>query len=211
MKKSFVKVFLVAFILFLSMGKVYANVDIELKDDKESQEVSVIVNSNDSVLLGVNIPIIFSDNNTQIEKVINENYCSLLFSGDIINNKIDIECFNDEETLMNGVLATIKYSTDSTNYFFYTDKENLDLGNAQVGELNDINKPVIKEEIETTTDETEVENNTTNSLGKDKNILITLGITFLGVCVVVLIVFFAQKPTAQNTNTEEQKEEIKQE
>ncbi len=218
MKRPIIKTFLIAFILFFSVGKIYANVDIELKDNKETKEISVMINSNTSSLYGVNIPIIFSDNDTQIEEVINGNYCSLLFSGDVINNKIDIECFNDKETSMNGLLATIKYSTDSTNYFFYTDKENLDLGNAQVGELNDINKPDIKEEIETqtTTDKIEADNETTKSLGKDKSIPIILGIIFLGVCVAALIVFSAQKPTAQNTTptnakTEEQNEKIKQE
>lgn len=47
---------------------------------------------------------------------------------------------------MDKAIANIKYSTKSSNYSFYIEESTLDLGETEIGEMNNVNKePIYKE------------------------------------------------------------------
>ena len=143
---------------FVVTGKAYAAVNVELEDDKENKSISVIVNSNGSYVGGLDMNIIYSDDVTIKEITPTEGLCK--FGGNTTFNeeRINIECFNDVDTEMSGVLATITYESESEDYFFYVDENTLDFGSLIIGDILNVNKP---ENIETdevdTTDEIETE------------------------------------------------------
>ncbi len=165
-------------ILFFSQ-KAYANVDIELRDNKELQEVSVIVNSNDAELVGVDLPIVFSKN-VRILEITKTDYCSFMFNNYTKGEKIFVECFNDPQVVMNGEVVKIKYDTSANDYYFYVDSGSVDTGGETLGEIVDINKPMKVPNV------SKVEN------GKDSNnlfliisiIVAALSLAFLAVIVV---------------------------
>lgn len=141
MSKTLLKAFFLSFTILLFTQKAYANVDISLEDNKELQEISVIVNSNGAKLPGVDLSIVFSEN-TKIKEITKTDFCNLLFEGSSKENKINIECFNNEEIEMNGEMAKIKYEKSGDKYSFYIDSEHTDVGTEKIGEIKDINKPV---------------------------------------------------------------------
>lgn len=139
-------------IAILSCSKIYAAIDIVLEDNPEEDIVEVVINSNDSTTPGIDLNIIYSKN-LVINDISNSgNFCSFGFETLATNGIITIECLNSEDIAMNNTLATIDYSIDTDNYYFYTDSETLDIADNEIGKLEDINKP----------EETQAENTSIN-------------------------------------------------
>lgn len=141
MKKIFINVFLGLGLFFLCYSSAFANVDISLEDDTANKEMSIIVNSNDEYIDGIDLSIIFSDNITINDEDLPESVDACTMSGAISSsdNKLYLECFNDSGTKMSGVVATIPYSTEEPDYYFYVDTSTLDLGNEEKGTITNIN------------------------------------------------------------------------
>ena len=141
MKKIFTNIFLGLGFFFLCYSSVFANVDISLEDDTENKEMSIIVDSNDEYIDGIDLSIIFSDNITINDEDLPETVDACTMSGAISSsdNKLYLECFNDSGTKMSGVVATIPYSTEEPDYYFYVDTSTLDLGNEEKGTITNIN------------------------------------------------------------------------
>lgn len=188
MLKKTMKILVVLVSILLFTQKAYANVDIELRDNKELQEVSVIVNSNDKELIGIDLPIIFSKD-VDIEEVTKTNFCSFMFNGEAEGNKIDIECFNDPEIIMNGELAKIKYNTNSKDYFFYIDSEKVDTGGEELGTINNVNKPshIVNPNINTEKVDTGKSNIKLSLIASIVFLVLSLG------CLILLIVTLVTK------------------
>ncbi len=146
---------------FFFLGKAYAAVDFRLEDNKEEGKISVIVDSNGSYVGGIDMTIVYSNDIEIGEVEKSTEFCSFGNNINVYSGKITVECFNDLDTEMSGVLATIPYTTDSQEYFFYIDDEHLDVGNLSVGSIEDINRPEkdteetdgTGEEVEDRTDE----------------------------------------------------------
>lgn len=112
---------------------------IKLEDQEELNTISVIVDSEDEIIPGVDLDIIVSDY-TDVHGIYhNEDYCKMAFSGESSENLVSIECLNDLETIVDGVIATFKYIPYSGDYFFYINQENLDIGNFPLTAVNNIN------------------------------------------------------------------------
>lgn len=152
MFKKYLFTFLVVLGLgFLFSNKAYAAVDIVLEDDVENGILSVIVNSNESYVAGVDMSIVFSEDVTVIKSTITEDLCAFGGNSTFQGNRISVECFNDLDTEMEGVLTTVVYQAETEDYFFYVDQERLDIGSLILGDITDINKPeevVVEESTE---------------------------------------------------------------
>jgi hypothetical protein len=124
-------------------------VSIKLEDQEELNTISVIVDSEGEIIPGVDLDIIVSDY-TDVHGIYqNNDLCKMAFSGDFNDNVISIECLNDLETSMNGVISTFKYVPYSGDYSFYINQENLDIGDfplTVVSNINYSNEIVIIEE-----------------------------------------------------------------
>lgn len=147
MNKVFLTLYSLSFFLLFFPKTAFALTDISLQDDKEKQTVSIFIDSNEENIPGVDISIMFSED-IVIEEVSKGEYCTLLFDYYTSSNKISIECFNASEIPMDKAIANIKYSTQSSNYSFYIEESTLDLGVAEIGKINNINKDRISEESE---------------------------------------------------------------
>ncbi|KUK76852.1 MAG: hypothetical protein XD93_0688 [candidate division WS6 bacterium 34_10] len=133
---------LVGLFMFVALSKstAYASADIILDYDKAGA-ISVIINSGEESIPGVDMRILYSSDLT-IESIESaENYCDLGFNNEIEENSITLECFNDVDTKMNGAFATITYSAQSDNYYLYIDQNSLDIGDVTIGMVSDMNKP----------------------------------------------------------------------
>ncbi len=168
------------FSLFLFTQYTYASTDIILKDNKENNELSILVNSNDEVIPGIDMTILFSEDIT-VDDVIKGDYCSMLFDKTVSQNKIGIECFNTYDVKMNGILAKIKYKAQNDDYFFYIDETTLDIGSLQLGEISNINKP-------------ETVNTTENIQSKDENKENSKYFLYIGVFLVIILLAFLLIP-----------------
>lgn len=147
MNKVFLTLYSLSFFLLFFPKTAFALTDIFLQDDKEKQTVSIFIDSNEENIPGVNISIMFSED-IVIEEVSKGEYCTLLFDYYTSSNKISIECFNSSEIPMDKAIANIKYSTKSSNYSFYIEESTLDLGETEIGEINNVNKETISKENE---------------------------------------------------------------
>lgn len=187
-------------------GKAYAKVDITLEDNKEEKTISVIVNSNDTYLPAMNLNIKFSEDVTIDSSVNTEEYCKFSSTNNVLTDKVNILCFNNAETIVNGKVAVISYSTTSDNYSFYVDRKSLDLAGLPVGEIKDINK---LDESTQTTDTTEAvptksqanedttpKSRVINFLTKNRLYVLAGSITILAI--VIAIIGFA--PTKKEEN-----------
>lgn len=143
LKKLFLSIIFSTLGMSVFSNEAFATIDISLVDDPEKKELTVIVNSNDEYLDGIDLNIIFSDDieidDTKIFQ--SETFCTFSKKFSTSADTISIECLNDSGTIVNGILATIPYTTESEDYSFYIDRTNLDLGLQTLGEIKDINKP----------------------------------------------------------------------
>ena len=137
------------------LGKVYAVLDINLEDNSEEKQVSVLVESYDTSVDGIDMAIKYSDDISILDVSLNNEFCTFGGSATFTDEKILIECLNDSDTKMSGILATITYTAEGDDYSFYVDQSTLDTGSLAIGEITDINKP--KEVEDTTDNETEEE------------------------------------------------------
>ena len=125
----------------LFSSKAYAAVDITLENNPEENLVEVDINSNNEMLSGASIDIFFS-NGLVVEEIIETgNFCSMGFNAVASNGIVSIECLNDEGSVLNGNLATISYTAEDEDYFFYLDESSVDFGNNELGSVININKP----------------------------------------------------------------------
>ena len=112
---------------------------IKLEDQEELNTISVIVDSQEEIIPGVDLDIIVSDY-TDVHGIYqNEDLCKMAFSGNFNDNVVSIECLNDLESSIDGVISTFKYVPYSGDYFFYINQENLDIGNFPLTKVNNIN------------------------------------------------------------------------
>jgi hypothetical protein len=126
---------------FLFSSKAYAAVDIKLEDNPSDKTIDININSNSELLSGVVMEIFFS--NDIVVREINEtnDFCSMGFNSVASNGIISIECLNDERSVFNDTLATITYTTDEPEYFFYVEESTIDIGDPDIGTISNINKP----------------------------------------------------------------------
>lgn len=194
------KKFLLSLVVLFGVGTLFANrayaaVDIELADDPENKTVSVIVNSNESYVDGLDLNIIFSEDINISEVNMNEKFCTMGGNSSFRETSLSIECLNDSETEMSGVLATIIYATESSDYSFYLDENSADLGSLTLGEVTNINKPenVVSEEVEEEVTEEEKElTDTVIGFLSDNSLYVLAGVITL-IAIVVAIVGFTNK------------------
>lgn len=149
LKKALFSLLFVMGIGVVLTTKAYAAVDISLNDTEET--IEVVVNSNDSYITGVDMKIVFSEGMSIDSSEISEDMCTMGSKIYTMGGAVYIECFNSEDTEMSDVLATLTYSTEVEDYYFYVDQDSLDLGSLTLGEVTDINKPEI---VVTEADET---------------------------------------------------------
>ncbi len=194
------KKFLLSLVVLFGVGtlfanKTYAAVDIELADDPENKTLSVIINSNESYVDGLDLNILFSEDVTISEVSMTENFCTMGGNSSFEETTLSIECLNDSETEMNGVLATVIYATEASDYFFYLDEDSADLGSLTLGEIINVNKPenVVSEEVEEEVTEEEKElTDTVIDFLSDNSLYVLAGVITL-IAVVVAIVGFTNK------------------
>ena len=198
-------------------------VKIKLEDQEELNTISVIVDSEGEIIPGVDLDIVVSDY-TDVHGIYhNEDHCKMAFSGDFNDNVISIECLNDLESSIDGVISTFKYVPYSGDYSFYINQENLDIGNFPLTEVNNIN---YSDEIIMTEEETveNIEDNDSTSSRKDsfKNSINTTLDTVLeflkkyslylleGTVLLVLIIILISLLTEKENENEEEYRLIKQ-
>lgn len=176
----------------------FAKVDIKLEDNTKEKIISVIVNSNDSFIDGIDMSIMYSSDITIGEITNTETYCLLGNTNEIFADNISLLCFNDSDTVVDGVIATIPYTTESQDYYFYVDTETLDTAGLPIGEITDINKPEITEEE--TSETTETADETESTLNKiadflSNNSLYVLAgvITLIAIVIGIVGFFFKEK------------------
>lgn len=141
--------------LFIFPTKAFANVDFSLEDNTETREFSVIINSNDEYIDGLDITIVMSEGVTINENLLPENIeiCTLGGRAYTVGNKLHIECFNEAGSVMEGTLLTASYTADTSDYYFYIDTNSLDLGLKELGVVTNIN---YSGEIEEDTNQDEI-------------------------------------------------------
>jgi hypothetical protein len=139
-KFLFITLFTLGLVLLFS-SKAYAAVDITLEDNPVDKNVEVRINTNNEMISGIAMDIFFSDG--MIIEEINgiDNFCAMGFNSVASNGIISIECLNDEKSLFNDILATISYTTNGEDYFFYINEDTVDIGDNDIGIVNNINKP----------------------------------------------------------------------
>ena len=145
MLKNIVFTFVIVF-GFLFTNKTFANVvdvtlvDIAVIEDSEQGVVNVFLYSYEESVPGVDMKVVFSDN-VVIQDVFRGAYCDIAFNSSVLNNDLSLECFNDLDISMDGLLASFTYATDSEDYFFYVDESFIDFGGLELGAVENINKP----------------------------------------------------------------------
>jgi hypothetical protein len=144
--KKFLRVFLLMFLgllLYISFPKEsHAFVDIKLTEEQENV-LAIEVDSHGSSVEGLIMEVyhpeeLYIDENNIIK---NDEYCTI--SNNIIlgGDSFTVECFNDEETTLEGKIMEIPFNTDLDEYFFYVNQDNLDIGVLNLGTIEDINRP----------------------------------------------------------------------
>ncbi len=180
--------------LLFSSSKSYAAADITLKDNKEEKSISVIVNSNEAYMVGINVSVIFS-NNVNITKVTKaDSSCAMSYRDVVLADRVNIECVNNAETVVNGEIVKLFYNTASDAYSFYIDKEQLDTAGLEVGNITEINRPTAPINAQTQ-ESTQQEINTDQKVAPKSNVsdfirdntllLYAVGITFLIIIITV--------------------------
>lgn len=154
MLKKFIVIVVFIFGLFLLLpSKILAAVDISLVDNPQDSTLKVIIDSNDEEILGIGLDIIYSEN--IVIKEINNlgDFCSMDFNSVASNGVLLIECLNNETTAIDDTLAIVEYSLDEEDYYFYVDEAKIDIGDQEVGTIQDVNRPEIAN-ADTTEDNT---------------------------------------------------------
>lgn len=191
-KNIFSKILLSLGFLSLSFGGIFAAVDISLSDNTEDQEISITIDSNDEYLDGIDMDIVMSDNVVINDENLPENIDSCSLGGRIYQNgnKLYIECFNDSGTVMNDVIATIPYSTEAVDYYFYIDTDSLDLGLEDLGLVTNINytgkeiTELVEENTDTNAEESEKSSSFLTFLSKN-----ILYIAIVVIAIIVITIF----------------------
>ena len=112
-------------------------------------------------------------------------------------SRIDVECFNDADVEMEGVLLTVSYIAETDDYFFYLDEALIDLGPLTLGEVENINRPedvVFETEITEVVQEEEGEEEANKIVAfLSENSLYVLGGVFSILLLVVIIIGLTSK------------------
>jgi hypothetical protein len=125
---------------FLVTEGAHASVDISLQDSPEEKVVTVFIDSKDNLITGLDLYISHSSDVEISDVTLNENFCTLMGNTSFTEeNRVVIECFNDEDLAISDVLANISYSTNSDDYFFYLDERFLDTGGLALGDVRNVN------------------------------------------------------------------------
>ncbi|MHC1716660.1 MAG: hypothetical protein AB9915_02105 [Candidatus Dojkabacteria bacterium] len=189
-------VFLGVATLLMFSKSAYAKVDIGLEDNKEEKTLTINVNSNGSYVEGVDLSVVFSDNIEILNIQQTDEFCTIGKSNKILpDNQFSLECFNDSNVEMSGMFATVSYNTQESDYFFYADEESLDIGSLTLGEVSNVNKPVITE----TEDDEVAEAIDLSTLEKardfltDNSLYVLAVVIFIIACVVAVVGFSSKK------------------
>lgn len=203
MFKKFIPILLITIGFgLLSTGRVFANMaDVSLLDKPEEGVVSVLINSYEEYIPGVDMQVIFSED-IVIQNIIAGEYCSIAFNASVSDNKLNIECFNDLNTYMDGLLASIIYTTEEEeDYFFYVNEEQIDLGEAELGSVENINKPESIQREEEIQEQEQIQYTTTDRIVdflRDNSLYILIGVITV---VAILFTVFVWKPKREDTIT----------
>ncbi len=191
-------------------GRTYAAIDISLEDNKTDKTISVIVNSNGSYLPAIAFDVKFSNDVNIVSSVNTQDYCKFYSTNEIMDERVNVLCFNNSDTVVNGAVAVISYEATNSGYSFYIDEKTLDVGSLPLGEVKDINKP---QEIATPeiTDATTVTTDTsaqstskeettiskiTSFLAKNKLYVLAGSITLIAI--IIAIIGFTPKKEENN-------------
>jgi hypothetical protein len=202
MLKKFILILLIALGFgFLSTDRVFANVvDVSLLDKPEEGVVSVLMNSYEEYIPGVDMQVIFSEN-IVIQDITAGEYCNIAFNASVSDNKLSIECFNDLDVTMDGVLASIMYTTDEEDYYFYINEQGVDIGEATLGSVENINKPESVQREEEIQEQEQIQYTTTDRIVdflRDNSLYILIGVITV---VAILFTVFVWKPKREDTIT----------
>jgi len=216
MKRLSVYLFLLAF-AFLPL-KVLAAVDITLEDNSTTSQksVDILVNTGTDTTEKVAFQIQASEDVT-ISSLSDENTICSTFSYTNVSNLLTITCTLAEAKVLNGNVATILFTSTSTNYGFTVSKTTgLDLGTLTLGTVTNITstEPEPTTETPTATTPTVTETETTKSF---QDILTDyLPYILIGGATILLISILGillskkkdEKPEEVVTQVEEKKEEV---
>ncbi|MFA7628253.1 MAG: hypothetical protein WCY37_02470 [Candidatus Dojkabacteria bacterium] len=182
-------------ILFVSFPKnAHAAVDVELTE--EENVLSVEVDSNGGYIEGLVMEISHPEEVLIDEANIvkSEQYCTISNNVTLKSDSFSIECFNQENTVIEGTILSIPFTTDLESYYFYVNQDNLDLGVLNLGSVQDINRPEnITFETFTEEEEVEVAENTgvvsediISFLSDNSTYVLIAGILVLGIAIIFL-------------------------
>jgi len=147
--------------------EVFAAVDITLEDKSTTTEksVDILVNTGTDTTQKVEFQIQASDDVT-ISSLSDENTICSTFNYTNVSNLLTITCTLAEAKVLNGNIASILFSSTSTDYGFMVSRTTgLDLGTLTLGTVTDITnaEPVPTTEITTANTPTVTETETTKS------------------------------------------------
>jgi hypothetical protein len=167
MKKIFFSFLLIAF--FFLPQKAFAAVNFSLEDKSTStvKSASLEVNSGTDTLEEIKVTVDSSEDVT-IEEVNSGTVACKTFTPTIGTAKVDIVCSFEEATVVDGIIANIIFTTESSDYSLSVNKTSLEIGDAEVGTIVNIGEVESTDEVTTTgTNDTTDTTLTTTTSGKE--------------------------------------------
>jgi hypothetical protein len=137
MKKIY---FLLVFgVLFFLPLKAFAAIDVSLQDSSTStvQSISVSVNTGTETLKKIVLAIKKSED-VEIRDVNTGTINCSTFDFTEDTEAVKITCELGEQKVLNGVLANIIFTSDSSNYYFSFIEESSDIGSLTLGEVTNV-------------------------------------------------------------------------
>ena len=153
MKKIY-SLFVLFFFLILPF-KVFADVDVTIKDTSTStvKSVSVSVDSKTDTLEKIVLPVKYSSG-VEITEVTKGSLVCETFDYTEGTDTVKITCDMESSSAVNGILANIKFTSSDNKYTFTVlESSDLDLGELELGEIVDIQATDEEAESDATTQE----------------------------------------------------------
>ncbi len=165
--KKFSLIVSILFVILFPL-KAFAAVDVEILDKSTTvkQSASVNVSTGSDSLEKIVIPINYSSDLEVTEVNTGTINCSS-FEYSNENSVLKITCSLTPASAVDGVLANILFTSNTSNYSFTVIEEDLVLGELEVGEITNIVE--IEEEVEEEEEDSEDLLVTTNTLSTEKD------------------------------------------
>lgn len=143
------------FVFLILPFKVFADVDVTIKDTSTStvKSVSVSIDSKTDTLQKIVLPVKYSSG-VEITEITEGSIVCETFDYSESDDTVKITCEMEEPIAVSGILANIKFTSSDNEYTFTVlESSDLDLGELELGEIVDIQVTDEETESETTTEE----------------------------------------------------------